>query len=955
WDGPTGLGSPHGVATLAYTPQGTVTGHVRDTAGTPIAGATITATGKGTGNVYHATTDDQGAYHLAVAADSYQVAVTRFGYENGGSELSIVDGQQASADYAVAKIATQTVSGTVTDGSGHGWPLYAKITVDGYPAGAIYTDPFTGRYSLDLPQNADYQLHVSAVQPGYAPIDRQVSVADSSVPQNFTATIDPTACTALGYGHGTLTHFDGWLGTTPKDGWAIANSDPASTGWKFDDNTAWFNVIGTGNYALADPYIQDGRAEDTTLVSPVSDLTDDSAPVLSFGALYVPSDASDVDSGLDADLSVDGGTTWSTVWHQTSGTTWDTISLAVPQAAGKSSVRVRFHYWGHDDSFAELDDVSIGSCSKHEGGLLAGVVTDANTGDPLNDATVADTKSPANSAVSSLTPDDVALPDGFYELFDTAGAHQYTATAPRYTSPALSVTAAPNSVARKDIKLKAGQLSMSSTAMDVTKTMGQAGTQTVQLTNTGTAPMHVSLSEHATGFTGVDASSAAEGWQPLANLPEYIRQNTIAGYQGKIYSVGGVWAPEPGPIARSYVYDPVSAIWSPIAPLPQPLSGAAGAFLNGTLYVMGGLSTSGTVSSVYAYHPETDAWSRVADLAAPAYEATAATLGGKLYLVGGCTTKCAVDPVKTVSVYDPVRNTWTASADYPEVQGDGACAGVHDELVCAGGYGASGPMHTTYALHPATGTWTRLSDMPYADALMAYSGANGRLQIAGGLEQDAADSAKAIEYDPVSDRWSALPDLPTGSYGGGRGACALYQVGSQASELLTTAALPGYDQCDDDDAGWLSENSTELDLAAGAAVKVAVTLDSGKVAQPGKYTATVSFDTDSPYAVQPLRISLQATPPKAWGELSGTVTDTASNAPIAGAGVQVCTMVHNGVCGAVSYTLKTDVHGHYRLWLDKGYSPLVVTVSATGYQSQFRQIKVRAGESTVTDVALPAV
>ena len=46
-------------------------------------------------------------------------------------------------------------SGTVTDGSGHGWPLYATITVDGVPGGPVFTDPYTGHYSLTLPQGAD--------------------------------------------------------------------------------------------------------------------------------------------------------------------------------------------------------------------------------------------------------------------------------------------------------------------------------------------------------------------------------------------------------------------------------------------------------------------------------------------------------------------------------------------------------------------------------------------------------------------------------------------------------------------------------------------------------------------------------------------------------------------------------------------------------------------------------
>ena len=57
--------------------------------------------------------------------------------------------------------------GTVTDGSGHGWPLYAKITAKGVPGGPVFTNPVTGKYSLQLAAGADYTLSVSSVYPGY--------------------------------------------------------------------------------------------------------------------------------------------------------------------------------------------------------------------------------------------------------------------------------------------------------------------------------------------------------------------------------------------------------------------------------------------------------------------------------------------------------------------------------------------------------------------------------------------------------------------------------------------------------------------------------------------------------------------------------------------------------------------------------------------------------------------
>ena len=61
-----------------------------------------------------------------------------------------------------------TVQGTVTDGSGQGWPLYARLDIAGR-AMPVFTNPTTGRYSVKLEQGRTYQLTVTAMVAGYRP------------------------------------------------------------------------------------------------------------------------------------------------------------------------------------------------------------------------------------------------------------------------------------------------------------------------------------------------------------------------------------------------------------------------------------------------------------------------------------------------------------------------------------------------------------------------------------------------------------------------------------------------------------------------------------------------------------------------------------------------------------------------------------------------------------------
>ena len=65
----------------------------------------------------------------------------------------------------------------MSDASGGGWPLYARIdiTAEGGFAGAtLFTDPVTGYYQVSLVGAAVYHFHVAAVTTGYTLLLRDV-------------------------------------------------------------------------------------------------------------------------------------------------------------------------------------------------------------------------------------------------------------------------------------------------------------------------------------------------------------------------------------------------------------------------------------------------------------------------------------------------------------------------------------------------------------------------------------------------------------------------------------------------------------------------------------------------------------------------------------------------------------------------------------------------------------
>ncbi len=459
WDGPNGLGSPDGVAALTSGPHGQITGQVTSAAtGDPIAAATVSASPGG----YLTRTGADGRFALDVQAASYDLTVKDYGYQTAAQNgVQVTAGQTVTQNFALAPAPTAVLSGTVTDGSGHGWPLHAAISISGYPNGPVYTDPVTGRYQVTLVQG-DYTLAVTTGYPGYQPATQQVTVGGSDVRDDITLAADLAACTAPGYGwNGVTTAFTGWPAAAPQDGWTISGT---SAGWRFDNpanrpppqTPPGFVTGGDDAFAVADSATTHGRM-DTTLTSPPIDLAGQAAPQLQFDTAYY---AAPAHQAATVQLSTDGGRSWPAIWHQDTANAIGHVTIPIPAAAGQRDVRVRFHYTGLGAWYWAVDNVFTGTrtCIPQPGGLLLGVVTGQASGAPVNGAQItssAQPQPPAWPAGISQGTADPALPGGFYWLFTPAGSQQLTATAAGYTTATATADVTAGAITRQDFALTA--------------------------------------------------------------------------------------------------------------------------------------------------------------------------------------------------------------------------------------------------------------------------------------------------------------------------------------------------------------------------------------------------------------------------------------------------------------------------------------------------------------------
>ncbi len=986
YDGPTGLGTPKGVSAFTTGPHGFVSGKVTDAAtGGALAGAKVTV-GDAT-----ATTTADGSYSVSVPPGSYTVSASDFGYATSTVDgVTVADGQNAAADFGLNAVARVAVTGKVTDGSGQGWPLYASLTVDGAPGGAVYTDPKTGKYSVNLPVDGTYTLHVSSNTPGYKSADEQVTVGVSGVVENVALGVDTASCTAAGYTnhyHGAFTSFDT---TSVPDGWSVSNAAGTSGGWVFDDPGGRGNQTGgSGNFAIVDSdFDGSGNTQDSSLVSPATDMSANASPTLSFDTEYTPYTG----SVADVDVSVDGGTTWSNVWeHADDQVPGSHVSIALPQAANQSAVQVRFHYTGSWAYYWEVDDVLLGtvSCDPVPGGLIVGQVTDHNTGQAVAGASVGSSATTATATTAATS--DPAMTGAFYSLFAPAGAQTVTAAKGHYTTGAKSVTVTAGAAVRANFSLSAGRLTVTPSSLSKTLPWAGTGTSTVTVKNTGSAPATLNLGEGGGGFTvqsvkaapllqvkgtfpksdmlkaaksakgakagadakaGTGANSPAVGtaWSTLADFPSPTQDNIAEYSGGRLYSGFGFDGSQD--TNTLYAFDPAAGSWSQLAGATDTRESPAHAFIGGKLYVAGGWGPTGDPDGMTeVYDPSADSWSTGPAWSAPLAGSGSAALGSKLYVVGGCATDCGS---QSVSVLDTATGTWSTAANYPETTSWVACGALNGKIYCAGGTDGTSTSAHTYVYDPSADAWTKVADMPAGGAWGAAStAANGLLLVQDGVNGAGALSNAGYAYDPQTDSWSALPNTPNPAYRFG-GALGFYTVGGGEGQFTTplnvTQVLAGYDQGSSSDVPWLSESAASVTLAPGKSAKVTVSYNAAdpSIVQPGTYTASLTLSSDTPYKLGSIPVGLKVNPPKTWGKIAGTVTTTDSagkSVPLSGATIQIDTWTTH-------YTLHTGTDGGYALWLDVRNNPLTVIAAKDGYQPQVSTVKITRGGTVTTDFNL---
>ena len=197
-------------------------------------------------------------------------------------------------------------------------------------------------------------------------------------------------------------------------------------------------------------------------------------------------------------------------------------------------------------------------------------------------------------------------------------------------------------------------------------------------------------------------------------------------------------------------------------------------------------------------------WATRASLPSKLDEPRGAGIGEDVYMVGGITGlqrakngSLLLEPSDELTRFVPAGERFEALAPMPRRLNHIGVAAYRGDVYVAGGYGRTLDSHTSksfFRYDPATNRWSRLPDMPEAKAAMAAGVVGHRLIVAGGA-RDNTPLASTFAYDFGSRQWSRLPAMGSrrehvgAAVLGGR----LYVLGGRAPESLAADTAERYD------------------------------------------------------------------------------------------------------------------------------------------------------------------
>ena len=261
--------------------------------------------------------------------------------------------------------------------------------------------------------------------------------------------------------------------------------------------------------------------------------------------------------------------------------------------------------------------------------------------------------------------------------------------------------------------------------------------------------------------------------ETMTAITAAVDQHGFTECGGKLYAVGG----EISGAAQSnavYEYDPAANTWATKEVLPISVQSPGVESVGGKVYCIGGLTADGVTDKVYEYDPTGDTWTEKTAFPAAREDFGTAVVDGLIYCFGGVNPAGAGTIFKRLDIYNPATNAWATGADMPDYKllGNFGCA-YGGKVYAIGAtntfadYPALSGVAASYVYDPATDAWAAIADVPTPRCYSEVVALGGKLYSIAGCTTNTTTYSLVIDvYNPATGAWTALA-APVASRGVG--------------------------------------------------------------------------------------------------------------------------------------------------------------------------------------------
>jgi hypothetical protein len=253
--------------------------------------------------------------------------------------------------------------------------------------------------------------------------------------------------------------------------------------------------------------------------------------------------------------------------------------------------------------------------------------------------------------------------------------------------------------------------------------------------------------------SGGSAEATAAPWTYAQSMSQRRSYLAAAELGGKLFAAGGMVGETGRRLSVFQRFDPVANAWTTLPRLPEAVRAAAGAALDGEVYVVGGDDEDGDGTDVFAFGARRG-WEERAPLPAPRFNHAAVALDGKLYVLGGYDRG---EEKRDVFVYDPNVDSWSRGVPLPRPNHAFGAVVFRGEIWVIGGRRGDRLLREIWIYDPGVGRWRAGPPLPKPMELLGAAVAGERIHA-------IWESTYQI-YDAATGRWSDGPRSLTTRHG----------------------------------------------------------------------------------------------------------------------------------------------------------------------------------------------